>query len=119
MKDADNNLHEKEISRGIRAIAVQKGLRLPQTPAEVALFEERFARDIDQANRNPPPLTAILELAATINNLDELVVVPLQAEPVDPRYGMAARGGKTITSDIDAKLDEAVLRVTSEKKSDE
>lgn len=119
MKEMDKTSHEAETSSVIKTIAVERGLRLPETAEEVALFEERFAREIALASQNPPSLKDMLTLAASINDSDELVVKPKPIESVDDRYAMAARGGKAISPATLTRLDEAIQRVKSEKKPDE
>ncbi len=123
MKNANNHtdktLIESIISARIKEIAVEHGLRLPQTQGEVALFEERYAHEIQKANLNPPPLKDILMLAKQIDASDESIVTPQSSAPVEHRYAMAARNGKEITSEIEDRMEEALRKVKSENKIDE
>jgi len=118
-KHIDNTLIESILSARIKKIAVQHGLRLPQTQEEVSLFEERFAHEIQKASLDPPPFKDILSLAKQANAADESIVTPLICTPVEHRYAMAARNGKEITSEIEDRMEVALKKVKSEKKIDE
>lgn len=118
-KHMDKTLIDDSISERIKEIAVEHGLRLPQTQEEVALFEKCYAHEIQKANLNPPPLKDILALAKHINASDESIVSSQASVPVEHRYAMAARNGKEITSEIEDRMEEALRKIKSEKKTDE
>jgi len=118
-KHTDKTLLEINISTRIKEIAVEHGLQLPQTQEEVALFEERYTHEIQKANINPPPLKVILALAKQIDTSDESIVTSQVGDPIEYRYAMAARNGKEITSEIEERMEEALGKVKSEKKTDE
>lgn len=118
-KHTDKALLESNISARIKEIAVEHGLRLPQTQEEVALFEKHYASEIQKANVSLPPLKDILALAKQINASDESIVTPQASAPVEHHYAMAARSGKEITSEIEGRMDEALRKVKSEKKTNE
>lgn len=123
MKNADKHNDkaslEGNISARIKEIAVEHGLRLPQTQEEVALFEERYAHEIQKANFNRPLLKDMLAIAKQVNASDESIVITQTSTPVEHRYAMAARNGKEITSEIEGRMEEALRKVKSKKKTDE
>ncbi|MCU7919822.1 MAG: hypothetical protein KZQ95_15905 [Candidatus Thiodiazotropha sp. (ex Epidulcina cf. delphinae)] len=118
-KHADKKVLESNVSARIKEIAVQHGFRLPQSQEEVALFEETYAHLIQKANLNPPPLKEMLALANKLNRLDQSIVKHQATTPIDHRYAMAARNGQEITSEIEARMEEALRKVKLEKKNNE
>lgn len=118
-KQFDHTFLEGKISAKIKEIAVENGLRSPVTQEEVALFEERFAQEIQKANLNPPPIDEILALAGHIKASDKPVLTPKASAPAEHPYAMAARNGKEITSEIEDLMEEELRKVKSKKKIDE
>jgi len=118
-KHTDDKLLENTISARIKEIAVEYGLQSPLTQEEVALFEKQYASEIHKLNLTPPSLKDILSLAKTINASDKSVVIDQTSEAVDNRYAMAARNGREIKPEIEDRMEEALRKMKSEKKTDE
>lgn len=123
MKNHDKHIGttsmENTISKRLKEIAVEHGLSLPQTREEVALFEERFANEMQHANINRPSLDDLLLLTKKIKSSNESVVFHQDRKPADERYAMAARNGKKITSEIEQRMEKALDKVKSKNKINE
>lgn len=109
-------LSEAEVSRGLLLEAVRRGLRLPQTPEEVAAFEEEFSEDIAEANRNVPSLESVRARAKALRS-DGLTLIQEVVE-VDSALAMAARNGGEISPDVLSRMEEALEQAKRRRKSD-
>jgi hypothetical protein len=112
-------LHDREFSDRLKEIAVQKGLRIPQTEEEVRIFEEEFDADIREAKARPAPnLKTLLAQARSLSSSSEAASVPIEAPSLFSELALAARNGLNISDEVSLRMDAAIEKL-SQKKSDE
>ena len=109
---------EAEYNKLLQRIAVENGLRTPQTPEEVDVFEEVFAQEIAKAHNNRPGLSDILSIARDIKNSGAPVVEAIEKTVVDARYRMAARNGNEINEETEDLMDKAIQKAKEKRKND-
>jgi hypothetical protein len=111
-------LHDREFSDRLKEIAVQKGLRIPQTEEEVRIFEEAFAADIREAKaRSIPNLKTLLAQARSLSSSPKAASVPFEASAPSSELALAARNSLDISDEVSQRMDAAIEKL-SEKKTD-
>lgn len=119
MKPIKNTTHmsEAEINKILLEIAVERGLAIPQTCEEVAIFEKTFAGEIREASKRLPDLMETLALAERLNSSNGLDLTFQEPLRVSGKYHMAARNGNNISEEALSKIDKA-LKDAKEKDND-
>ena len=110
-------LSEAEISRGLLLEAVRRGLRLPETPEEVAAFEQECAEDIAEAKQNLPSLESVRARAKTLRRNGVTLIPKLHDVEVDSALAMAARNGAEISPEVISRMEEALEQTKRRHKS--
>lgn len=114
MKKTHNNvvtsLFDKEITILLKEIAVEHGVKTPQTIEEVKIFEKTYASEIQAAKQSTPDLKSVLALAKKVNESDAPIANPIDQNHKGYGLLMAARNGDGITHETDSKLDAAILK---------
>jgi hypothetical protein len=114
----DTSLFDKDLTVLLKEIAVELGVRTPQTVEEVKLFEKAFAIEIQTAKRSAPHLEDILKLARIIDESDSPIATPKEVKPTGYSYLMAARNGEGITPETE-KILNAAIQMQKKKHTNE
>ena len=113
-----NPITDQELSILINEIATERGLRIPQTAEEVRIFENIFSTEINAAKQPKQDLKSILSLAQKLNDSDAPIFCPIEEVKPDEKYQIAARNGKIISKETEAKMDKALKKI-QEKSNNE
>jgi hypothetical protein len=111
-------LSEAEVSRALRLEAVRRGLRLPETPEEIAIFEVQFSDEILEAGKNLPSLESVCARAKGVRSAGLTLIEDMSPVDVEPSLAMAARNGADIPSKVEEQMRLALAEAKGRKKPD-